>query len=98
MKLTAVPEVKIVIVEPHPVPSVAIPREVVTIPLSCAMENVGVLLPSRFTVNAATWEVPDRQLAIIVPAPGAGAFCTLRVEQFWCVANVRDGTVTAGKS
>jgi len=79
------------------VPSAAIPSEVVRIPVSCVMENVGVLLPSRFTVNAATWEVPDRQLAIIVPAPAAGAFCTLRVEQFWCVEKVRDGTITAGK-
>jgi len=54
LKLTAVPDANGVTVEPHPVPSAAIPSEVVRIPLSCVMEKVGVLLPSRFTVNAAT--------------------------------------------
>jgi len=58
----------------HPLPSASIPREVWVIPELAVIVNVGVLLPSRFTVNAATVEVPDIQLAIIVPSPAVGAF------------------------
>jgi|SRR6266540_6256496 len=98
LKLTAVPEVKGLIVPPHPVPSAAIPRTgSVRIPLLCVMENVGVLLPSRFTVNAAIVEVPDIQFAMRVPAPAEGEFWMWRFEQFCCVANTKGGTVTAGK-
>ena len=60
--------------------------------------NVGVLLPSRVTLKAATVVVPDRQLAISVPAEADGTFWILRVAQFCWVAKVNGGTVTAGKT
>jgi len=85
-------------VAPHPLPSAAIPSSAVRIPELLTMVNVGVLLPSRFTVKAATVEVPDTQLAISVPVPAGGVFWILRVAQFWWVAKVNVGTVTAGKT
>ncbi len=75
LKLTDVPEVKgvMLVAGAHPLPSESIPREVV-IPVLEPMLNVGVLLPSRFTVNAAIVEDPDIQLAISVPVPAVGVF------------------------
>jgi len=70
----------------------------VRIPALVTMVNVGVLLPSRVTLKAATVEVPDKQLAISVPAAAVGGFWILRVAQFCWVAKVTDGTVTAGKT
>ncbi|SRR6266487_4519266 len=98
VKLTAVPEANGVMAEPHPVPSIAIPSCVVRTPEVFVIANVGVLLPSRLTVKAETVEVPDTQLPISVPAPAGGVFWILRVAQFWWVAKVNGGTVTAGKT
>ena len=54
-------------VPPHPDPSESIPNLEAIIPTPFTSVNVGVLLPSLFTVNAAIGALPFRQLPITVP-------------------------------
>ncbi len=98
MKVKADPEVRgIIEVVAHPLPSGATPKLGGVIIPVLEMLKVGVLVPSRFTLNAARLEVPDPQLATKVAVP-AVAVLTLRVAQFAFVAKVTGGTVTAGNT
>ncbi|HYY92184.1 MAG TPA: hypothetical protein VE955_09360 [Candidatus Dormibacteraeota bacterium] len=83
--------------EPHPLPSGAIPSDTVRIPVLKVIENVGVLLPSRFTVKAGNWLVPETQFPTSVPDVGGIVDGQLIVEQFDFVAKTRGGTVIAGE-
>jgi hypothetical protein len=97
LKVKGDPEFSVVMeVTAHPLPSGAIPRLVVVMPV-LVIVNVGVLVPSRFTVNAARLELPDPQFPTRIPVPAVGVL-TVRVAQFALVAKLTGGTVTDGKT
>jgi hypothetical protein len=83
----------------HPLPSGAIASDVVRIPVVVVMVYVGVLDPSRLTVNAAMPPllVLDAQLKISVPDVAAGVDSSVRLLQFAEVAKFKGGIIVAGK-